>query len=75
MVTQQYGLSNLQQELLKLYGNNISDDALLEIKGILARFFADRASKAMDDVWDQRGLSPDDMAAWANEHNRVEDRP
>lgn len=75
MVMQQLGLSNLQHELLKLYGNNISDDALFEIKGILARFFANRASDAMDDVWDKDGLSPEDVAAWADEHNRVEDRP
>lgn len=75
MVTQQAGLSNLQQELLRLYGNNVSEETLLEIKGILARYFADRASNAMDDVWDKRGLNPKDMADWANEHNRVEDRP
>ena len=75
MVTQQAGLSNLQQELLKLYGNNVSEEMLLEIKGILARYFAERASNAMDTVWDERGLNPQDMAGWAAEHNRVEDRP
>ena len=75
MVTQQAGLSNLQQELLRLYGNNVSEETLLEIKSILARYFADRASNAMDDVWDKQGLNPNDMSDWANEHNRVEDRP
>ena len=75
MVMQQTGLSNLQKELLRLYGNNVSDETLLEIKSILARYFAGRASNAMDDVWNKRGLNPNDMANWANEHNRVEDRP
>ena len=75
MVTQQAGLSNLQQELLKLYGNNVSEETLLEIKRILARYFAERASNAMDTVWDERGVNLQDMAGWAAEHNRVEDRP
>ena len=75
MVTQQAGLSNLQQELLRLYGNNVSDETLLEIKSILARYFAERALNAMDEVWDKNSLNPNDMANWANEHNRVEDRP
>lgn len=68
------GLSNLQQELLQLYGNGVSDESLMEIKGILAQYFAERATSAMDDLWDDRGLTSGDMSIWAREHNRLENR-
>ncbi len=74
MPSQEPGLSNLQLELLRLYGKNVSDETLVEIKRILAKFFADRASDAMDKVWDEKRLVPDNMTGWAREHNRVEDR-
>ena len=75
MASEQIGLSNLQSELLRLYGNNVSVETLREIKGILARYFADKASNAMDEVWEKQGINPQDMIGWANEHNRAEDRP
>ncbi len=68
------GLSNLQKELLQLYGNNVSEQTLKEIKGVLARFFAEKATNSMDLVWDDQKLTPEDMTRWANEHNRFEDR-
>ena len=75
MATGQIGLSNLQQELLRLYGNNVSDETLIEIKGSLARYFAEKASNAMDEVLQEKDLNPQEMLAWANEHNRAENRP
>jgi hypothetical protein len=67
-------MSNLQLELLRLYGNDVSDETLREIKSLLAKYFADKAAKAMDKVWDEKGLSEQDMIGWTNEHNRVENR-
>lgn len=75
MATGHIGLSNMQQELLRLYGNDVSDETLVEIKGILARYFAEKASNAMDEVWENKDLKPQDMLVWANEHNRAETRP
>ena len=70
MIHQPTGLSNLQVELLKLYANNISDQSLLEIKSLLANYFAQKATEAMDKVWEEKGLSAQDMINWTNEHNR-----
>ena len=64
------GLSNIQKELLKLYANNISDDSLLEIKQILANYFAGKAASAMDKFWNENGLTEQTMSDWTNEHNR-----
>ena len=68
-------LSNLQVELLKLYANDLPDEQLHEIKQMLARYFAQKASDAMDKVWDERGLTEQDMVNWTNEHNRAAHRP
>lgn len=65
-------MSNLQLELLRLYGNGVSDENLLEIKTILAKFFADKASDAMDEVWKEKNLTEKNLTSWANEHNRAE---
>ncbi|MCW5959623.1 MAG: hypothetical protein KIS76_05625 [Pyrinomonadaceae bacterium] len=65
-------MSNLQLELLRLYGNGVSDENLREIKTILAKFFADKASDAMDEVWKEKNLTEKNLTSWANEHNRAE---
>lgn len=72
---QQSGLSNLQLELLKLYGNNVPDKQLFEIRMLLAKYFAEQATAAMDKVWDEKKLTQQDMVNWSNEHNRLKNRP
>lgn len=64
-------LSNLQIELLKLHAHDISDKQLLEIKLLLANYFAQQASDAMDKLWETQGLTEQTMIEWANEHNRI----
>ena len=60
-------LSNLQQELLKIYGSNISDTDLLHIKNYLARYFAGKAISEADSIWDQKGYSDDLTNQWLKE--------
>ena len=60
-------LSNLQQELLKLYASNIDDADLINIKRFLARYFADKAIKEADDIWDKNKYSNETMRQWLNE--------
>ncbi|MBO0932585.1 hypothetical protein [Fibrella aquatilis] len=63
-------LSNIQVELLKLYANDLPTEQLHEIKLMLARYFAQKATEAMDKQWDERGFTEQDMVNWTNEHNR-----
>ncbi|HLP46765.1 MAG TPA: hypothetical protein VK186_15860 [Candidatus Deferrimicrobium sp.] len=58
---------NLNKELLKLYSTNLSQDDLLELKRILARFFAQKAINEADRIWEEKGLSNIDMKKWLNE--------
>jgi hypothetical protein len=68
-------LSNLQLELRRLYSNGVSEETLREVKSILAKHFADKATAGMDKVWDEQGLTEQSVIDWTNEHNRSETRP
>ena len=74
-IKQSKPMSNIQAELLKLYANNLDEKDLQEVKLILGKHFALKATDAMDKVWDQQGLSEQDMINWTNEHNRYQSRP
>lgn len=64
-------ISNIQLELLKLYANDISDLDLVEIKKLLANYFAKKLDVAFDDFYGNNHLTPEDLQNWAYEHNRV----
>ena len=57
-------LSNIQIELLQLYSQNVSEEDLIAIKRLLARYFADRASDEMDKLWEEEGWTNDTMDDW-----------
>lgn len=67
-------MSNIQLELLKLYANDVPDEQLQEIKLLLGRYFAEKATSLMDDFMVKEGLTADDMIKWAQEHDRDENR-
>jgi len=62
-------LSNLQKELLKLYGINIPEQ-LREIKSLLSNYFADKATADMDKLWNENNGDKQTINQWANGHNR-----
>ncbi|TAK35041.1 MAG: hypothetical protein EPO28_15230 [Saprospiraceae bacterium] len=53
--------SNVQLELLKLYSNNVSDEDLLVIKDLLAKYFFEKAKDAADKAWDEKGMNEDTL--------------
>jgi hypothetical protein len=60
-------LSNLQQELLKLYSSDIPEADLLHIKHYLAKYFAFKAIGEADQIWDEKGYTNETMNQWVNE--------
>jgi hypothetical protein len=62
--------SNVQIELLKMFNFNIPESQLLEIRKMLANYFAQKASDEMDELWSKGGWSDATMEDWANEHMR-----
>lgn len=55
METIERPLSNLQLELLKAFSHQLDDKDLIELKGMLASFFAKKAIEAANEVWDKGG--------------------
>lgn len=64
-----FPLSNVQMELIKLYSTSLSDKDLLELKDVLAKYFAEKAISKANEIWDQKGLTNDDMDKWLNENS------
>ncbi len=63
-------LTNVQIELLKLFQYNLPEKQLVEIKNMLAKYFAQTATNEMDKLWDERDWGNDTMNDWAGEHLR-----
>ena len=63
-------LSNLQQELLKLYSSDIPEEDLLHIKRYLANYFARKAIGEADQIWDEKSYTNETMNQWVNEQGR-----
>lgn len=60
-------LTNLQLEIVKLYSTEMERQELLELKQVLANFFAQKAVDEADRIWDEQHLTDDEMEAWLNE--------
>jgi len=57
-------LTNLQIELLRLYSLDLSEKDLLQLKRVIARYFADKASDEMDRLWKQNNWTDKTMDQW-----------
>ena len=54
-------------EILELYSTNLDEDELNQLKTMLAKFYAAKAVREADRIWDERNLSDRDMERWLNE--------
>ena len=58
--------SNVQLELLKLFSRDVPEADLLEIKRLLAHYFAAKLSRRADQVWDEQGWTDEKMEEMLN---------
>ncbi|MBK6902374.1 MAG: hypothetical protein IPH04_06050 [Saprospirales bacterium] len=63
-------LSMLQLELLKIYSFNPTEEELLELKNILARFFAHRFAEKAGAAAKARDISNKDLDKWLEENEQ-----
>ncbi len=63
--------TNLQLELLEMFDYELPDNQLNEIRDMLVRYFADKASDEMDRLWEENNWSNETMKAWGEEHMRT----
>jgi hypothetical protein len=66
--------SNGQLELLKAFSHNLSDSELAELKKVLAQFFAQRAIKEANRIWDEKGWTGEDADSMLQTKMRAKDR-
>lgn len=56
-------LSNLQLQLLQLFAQDVSEEDLKAIQRMIVRYFAEKASDAADEDWEEKGYSEDQFKA------------
>lgn len=64
-------LTNLQLELIKLFSYDLTEQELSDVKDLLARYFANKATEEMDTLWETQKLTDETMDEWLNEHHRT----
>lgn len=67
----QHHMSNLQLELLKLYSTEIPEEQLLEIKRLLADYFARLIDRDMEKLWEEKGWTKEKIEEWKTSHFRT----
>jgi hypothetical protein len=63
-------LTNLQQELLKLYAQQVSDTDLQNIRTLIGQYFANRLTILADKAWEENGWMKQTMQDWLNDENQ-----
>lgn len=60
-----------QLELLNALNNINTEEELNEFKDVLAHYFAQKAQKAIDDLWDEGVINEETIEQWGKEHMRT----
>lgn len=64
-------MTNLQIELMKVFRYNLDEKQLLEIRDMLANYFATKATEEIDKVWNEKGWTNETMQQFSKEHMRT----
>lgn len=67
--------SNLQLELLRLYSRDLPEEELIEIKQLLATYFAEKLRRHADQVWEEKGWTDDTMEEFLHTKMRKRSTP
>lgn len=54
-------LSNVQLELLKAFSHQLSENDLIDLRKMLATFFAQRLIQQADKVWEEKNWTDEDV--------------
>ena len=64
-------LNPAQLELLSTMASLTTEADLIELKQALARFFAERADREMERLWDNGTINEETLKSWEHEHMRT----
>ena len=72
MQTIELPLNTVQQDLLKIFARNkASEDDLVNIKRLIARYFEEKAMDLADKVWEEKGRTEEDSVRLTNTRMRT----
>ncbi|MBC8043003.1 MAG: hypothetical protein IAF08_06115 [Rhizobacter sp.] len=60
-----------QLELLRIFARNPSEQELLDLGNLIARYYAGKATDEMDKLWEERGYTAETMKEWTHAHLRT----
>lgn len=60
-----------QLELLSTMASLTTEADLIELKQAIARFFAERADREMERLWDDGTINEETLKSWEHEHMRT----
>ena len=64
-------LTNLQLELLQVFSFDISEEQVLEIRDMLSKYFADKLTNQVDQLFKEQGWGEEKIEEWSKEHMRT----
>lgn len=68
-------LNATQLEILKLFSRELDEKDLVEIKRLIVRYLAEKATRLADEAWERKGWSNKDMDNLLNTHDRTPSQP
>lgn len=69
-------LNPVQMHLLELFSRTMTEHELLEIRELLAQYYARKADEVLDEIWEKRGYTKASFKkATQNLHLRSKKRP
>jgi len=68
MIAVRQPLTNVQVELLKIYSTNLTEPEFMELKDLLAQFYAKKSIEYANKAWKEKKLTNDIMDQWLNEN-------
>ncbi len=63
--------TNLQLELLRVFSREVPEQDLLEIRQLLAQYFAEKAMDLADAAWEAQGWTEEDEDRFLEGHERT----
>lgn len=64
-------LTNLQIELLEMFQYDLNEEQVKEIRSILVKYFAEKVSSGIDQLFEQNNWGEEKIEEWSKEHMRT----
>ena len=71
MATLNVPLNNAQLEIVQLFQSNLNDTELTELKKLLVAYKAERLARKINQVWENKGWTQDNMNDFLQTHLRT----